>query len=933
MNVPDRNGASIEMRKRRLMAMIGIVLMTGGITLPLAISVQAEDAPAKPVTPSQEPKADTPAPTTPAAPAKDAAEAKPADPKTDGKSSKPTFAVLLKDATKISGLIPLWRKDEKVYAELTDSLLGKEFFVLISIARGIGDRFLLGGMSWGDGDDWVWQFRKVDDNIQIIRKNVRFFADKGSPEEKAVDLAYTDSVLFSVPIATTGPAGGHVIDLSPIFFTDLPQISALLPGFSFARDRSTWARVKGFPDNVELEVAATYGSSGTQSIDTVPDSRGATITVHYSLSLLPQNSYKPRLADDRVGYFVTALKDFSQKVDEDRFVRYINRWNLEKADPAAPVSPPKKPIVFWIEKTVPFKYRQAIREGIESWNVAFEKAGFATAIEVRQQPETTDWDPEDVNYNTFRWITAGASFAMGPSRVNPRTGQILDADIIFDGDFLRSWRTEYETFTPQNVAMLTGGSARREGVHGHAHDPARACGCSLFDGHARETALAATALAANAEGGLSEANKDKLVFQGLKLVAMHEVGHTLGLRHNFKGSAFRSLADINDVAKTAATGASTSVMDYIPVNIVPKGKTQGDYYTAQLGPYDLWAIEYGYKPLSGGTPEAELAELEKIATRSGEPVLAYATDEETEFGDPDPLSNRFDLGNDPLEFASSRAELVAQVMPVIADRMTAKDKDGTTGGYERVRQAFGVLLAAHGQAMYAASRLVGGLHTSRSHKGDANAPTPFRVVEPQKQRDALALLERQMFSAQPFTFSPELYNQLVATNWSHWGSSSPDREDYPVHDAILMWQSRVLGRLLNPITLDRIQDSELKVPADQDAFTTAELLDRLTKSIMAEVDTTAPGDYTVRKPAVGSLRRNLQRQYVSRLASLAIAPSGVTPDAQAIAAAQLRSLEGRIGTLLAKNDVKLDDYSRAHLGEMQMRIRKVLDASLELTSP
>ena len=913
------------MRTSRLTVMTATVVFVVFMAFASAIpaTLRAEDAPAKPA--EQQPKADAPAPPAPAtpAPAKDAAEAKPAD----GKSNKPAFAVLLKDATKVNGLIPLWRKDDKVYAELTDSLLGKEFFVLISIARGIGDRFLLGGMSLGFGDDWVWQFRKIDDNIQVVRKNVRFFADKGSPEEKAVDLAYTDSVLFSLPIATTGPSGGHVIDLAPIFLSDLPQISRELPGFSFARDRSTWARVKGFPDNVELEVAATYGSSGSRDIDTVPDSRGATITVHYSLSLLPQNSYRPRLADDRVGYFVTALKDFSQKVDEDRFVRYINRWNLEKADSAAAVSPPKKPVVFWIEKTVPFKYRQAIREGIEVWNDAFEKAGFATAIEVRQQPDVTDWDPEDVNYNTFRWITAGASFAMGPSRVNPRTGQILDADIIFDGDFLRFWRTEYETFTPQSVALLTGGTP-------HGHGRQHSCdGCSLFDGHARETALAATALAAGAEGGLSDANKEKLVLQGLKLVAMHEVGHTLGLRHNFKGSAFRSLADINDVTKTATGGASTSVMDYIPVNIVPKGKTQGDYYTAKLGPYDMWAIEYGYRPISAGNPEAELPELDKIAGRSGEPALAYATDEETEFGDPDPLSNRFDLGSDPLEFAKSRAELVAQVMPLIADRMTAKEKDGRARGYERVRQAFGVLLAAHGQAMHTASRLVGGLHTSRSHKGDANAPSPFRVVEPQKQRDALALIEQQMFSAQPFTFSPELYNQLVATNWTHWGSNPPDREDYPIHDAILMWQSRVLGRLLNPLTLDRIRDSELKVPADQDAFTTAELLDRLTKSIMAEVDATAPGDYTVRKPAVGSLRRGLQRQYVSRLAALAIAPSGVTPDAQAIAAAQLRSLEGRIGALLAKNDVKLDDYSRAHLGELQARIRKVLDASLELTSP
>ena len=289
----------------------------------------------------------------------------------------------------------------------------------IAIARGMGETPLVGGMTWGFGDDWIWQFRKTDKKIQVVRRNVRFTADKGSPTAKAVHLAYTDSVLFSLPIVTKSPSGGFVVDLGSLFMSDLPQISSVLRGFSFARDKSTWAATKGFKDNVEIQVAATYASSGTREFDTVADSRGVTINVHYSISRLPRTGYKPRLADDRVGFFLTVLKDFSKKSRQDRFVRYLNRWDLQKAESGAEVSPPKRPIIFWLEKTIPFEYRKPIREGILEWNKAFEKAGFCNAIEVRQQPDDAEWDPEDINYNTFRWITSSASFAMGAQPSEP----------------------------------------------------------------------------------------------------------------------------------------------------------------------------------------------------------------------------------------------------------------------------------------------------------------------------------------------------------------------------------------------------------------------------------------------------------------------------------------------------------------------------------
>ena len=849
---------------------------------------------------------------------------------TKKKPKYPAFSELLKDAQPIEGLIKLHRKESKLYAEIADGDLNKDFIVIISIARGIGEKPLLGGMSWALGDDWIWQFRKTDGKIQIVRRNVRFQAAEGSPTEKALHLAYTDSVLFSLPVATLSPSGADVVDLTPVFMSDLPQISHVLQGFSFSRDKSSWAAVKGFKDNIELQVAATYSSGGTRSLETVADSRGVTLHVHYSISRLPQTGYKPRLADDRVGYFLTVVKDYSKSTGYDRFVRYVNRWDLRKADPSAEVSPPKTPIIFWLEKTIPFKYRNPIREGILEWNKAFERAGFVDAIEVRQQPDDAPWDPEDINYNTFRWITASAGFAMGPSRVNPTTGQILDADIIFDADFIRYWKEEYEVVTPESVAELTGGPLDLEQYREQLsrvpprlrHHHSLLCGCAR--GKARQLAFGSLMLAKDAKPA-SEEEIEKLIRQGLKEVVMHEVGHTLGLRHNFKASAFLTLEELNDTEKTKETGLAASLMDYLPMNLVPEGQEHSTYFSTTIGPYDYWAVEYGYTPISGD----EQAELRKVAARCTEPALQYATDEDARGIDPDPLVNRFDLGKDPIEFARQRVELINQAWPEVVQRVTGEGE-----GYQRARRAFNILLAEYGSAMFFTARFVGGVYVHRDHKGDPDARPPYVVVDRKKQREAMMLLEQEVFGERSYQFPAELYNYLGHSNWRHWGTTIPTRVDYPVHEVILLWQDRVLGRLLSSLTLSRLVDSELKVPEDEEPFTAAELLSRLTGAIFSETERLrgGKGKYTSRKPAIGSLRRSLQRRYLQRLADLAMGNTAAPEDCRSVAYAELEALEKRIKRVLA-GKARLDTYSRAHLSETATWIRKVLDARLELRRP
>ncbi len=927
----------------------------------------------------------------------------------------PPFDKFTKGAEVIGGgLLTLYKKDNSVYLELEQQHLNRPFLLPVAVARGA----TMGGDTLNFGEEWVVLFKKVaPDTVQLVRRNTRYRAEGNAAAGKAVEQQYLDSVLMALPVKTMNAGKGSVlIDLNQIFFSDFGQFGL----GSVDASRTTWGKVKSFKKNVELEVQATFSSGGFSffgsrfgGTDGVIDPRGVTVVLHYGLAEMPEGGYQPRYADSRVGHFLTAVKDFSKDNPDTSFVRMINRWRLERADGSSwkeggRLVPPKKRIVYWIEDTVPDEYRTAVREAILEWNKAFEKVGFKDAIEVRQQ-DGQEFDPEDISYATFRWTTRDGGGAIGPSRANPLTGEILDADILFDGSFTQMYRQEFKLLRddsgrpvePDSAIMAQHkgwdlpfhplafrGSpfgwndragpteapvppeARRwqrlaAGPHGY-------CQCAA---HKRgELALAgfSAALVAREEddkpakkrkrpGDEDEADKpkdkakkdddkkdkpkkdepddedddkpgskelEKLLQQAVKEIAMHEVGHTLGLRHNFKASTMLANKDLHNTDITRKRGLVGSVMDYTPANIAPKGTTQGDYFTTTIGPYDYWAIEYAYKPVSGGS-DGEKAELDKIAKRVATPELVFGTDEDL-YGSADPFINLWDLGRDPLQFGKDRIKLAESLLPKLAD--TAVDKGES---YARLRMAFGMVLGQYGDAAYLASKYVGGTVVSRDHRGDPDGRDPLAPVAGDKQREALAFLKESILTDKPFQFPPELLRKLGQEKWYHWGSYGMffgGGGEFPVNERVLGIQRIAIDELLSGDTLGRLQNQARTAKKGDKPLTVAEVFRALTDSVFADLKGKDA------KPADSVVMRNLHRAYVQKLAELVLGPKSdagrffflffsgggsVPADAKALARFHLKEVGEKVATALKG---EADDTAKAHLMELQERIAKVLDA-------
>jgi hypothetical protein len=885
----------------------------------------------------------------------------------EDKPEFPKFEDVSKDYTKVistadgQSLYTLYtrEKDGQVLAGLPRNFESQKLFIAYNVAG--GNPFA--GIQLNDQYAY---WKRYDKNLALIEPNFQVRTSGDLESKKGAERVFTDRVILQVPIVTMGPEGGPVIDLDALLIGQAGKFfGSRVAGLNASLVRI--AKAKAFPQNVELAFELPAGD-------------GRLVTLAYSLSVLPDKTgYEPRVADARIGYFTTTHMDVGKPGEDEPFVRYVNRWQLEKADPKLSRSPPKEPIVFYLEHTVPVRYRRWVREGVLEWNRAFDRVGIVNAIEVYQQDARTgahmDKDPEDVRYNFILWTNAPIGFAIGPSRVDPRTGQILDADIVMSEGFIRSWARAWrevipqiamEGFGPETLAwlvdhpewdprvLLAPVTERRGVIERIAREAARGIhpalvadptllGDDAFDGLVGRisqvngacmyTQMRALDLAlfryygdvlseiARGEEGEGEAKGDVLdgvpeTFIGpmLKDVIMHEVGHTLGLRHNFKASSIYTIQEIN-TSEFKGHPQTGSVMDYNPINInFEDGPVQGDWTMVTLGPYDEWAIEYGY------TSEKD---LKPILARVAEAELPYATDEDT-WG-PDPLARRFDYGADPLDYADSQMRLVRHLRTQLLERIV---KDGES--WQKARDGYQLLLGRHLGAVSIAAGWLGGAHVVRDRKGDPGGRDPVTVVSADRQRRALRMVVENTFVDDAFGLTPELLAKMTVDRWLDEGGMASLSEDpsFPIHDRIMAIQASVLTMIMNPTTLRRVYDNEFRLVPGEDAFTLPEIVQGVGGAVWSELDAGPNGTYTTRQPMISSLRRNLQSEHLDRLIRLAMNPgSGAAAKPIAdLSLQQLRELRDKIGSTLELAGYRIDPYSQAHLSEAKIQIQQCLEA-------
>jgi hypothetical protein len=809
-----------------------------------------------------------------------AGRAAPAPTPAPGGDAPASYDAFAKDASVTPGLIAILRKGDKYFLVLQKSALGADFIETSVPATG------LGGFGPAPGEPYVApariiRFERVGNAVVIRWPNTFVKVDKGTPEMTGAQISMPASVVAVTPVVaesdsqvviSTAPFLGDVANLAAQF-----DAVASKPGHGYKLDSSRSFLIKGkaFPQNTILRVSQTWATDSPDTIDNAPDARSIEVKMTYNFIAPPKDGYMPRIADPRVGYFEQPLIDFGNDRNPTRNIYYISRWNFNPATPGRP-SEAQNPLIFTLSNDIPIAYRDTVTQALLTWNDAFAKIGILNAVKVEQQSGDASFDADDIRHNMVRWFDAPIPQYGAEALIvtDPRTGEEINAGV--------------------NVDAIEGMSGR---AYRYMIGPVR----GLQDSDAAERAFTLAAIRA---------------------VVLHESGHDLGLQHNFIGSMAYSAKDLQDKAFTSKYGVASSVMEYAPINLWPRNAAQGDYEQLVLGPYDYYAVKFGYETIPGAnTPEAERAALNRMASRWSDPTYRFASDEDVDFADGhaiDPRVQQDDLTDHPLAWERTTLAMLHGLMDDVSKRFPSNGD-----AFDEARRAFLYPMRIYSRTAVMPAHIIGGEYISRADQGDPRAVAPLTPVSRSDEYAAWQTLQSWLFSDNAWHFNPAVLTRLTYSEVSSlgpsgaWSYDPTPRHDVAVVEIAANVQDQALGELFAPLTLQRIDDLSTKYRPGT-TMTLTDLFDWSRGGIF--------GDVTNGKASQdGVVRRNLQIRFAKRLATMWTSPAAGTPtDAQALARLQLEDLAADTGQQL--RTAHLDEMTRAHLEALQAIAKQALEA-------
>jgi hypothetical protein len=879
--------------------------------LPLVTHAQTPPSPAPSVSPVPTPKPPEPTPRTSGTSAPAALTANPLGGNFGNKEELQPYEKFTANAERLDGLFTVWLAKDKVYFELTPDQFNTDYVENAVPANGLGGYFVLSGEVFYQPAR-ILRFQRDGMHVTLLWPSTRFLADPNTPLAAAIEGSSAPSVIGDAPVVSQNPkTNALVIDMSALLgdvmdLTDVINGSISLPEdpqseYRLDSSRTHFALPKAFPKNVIVQVDQTFASSKPEVIETVMDPRSIMMRVKYNIAELQASpDYMPRLYDDRVGYFEDAHIDFARETRYDPYEHFITRWNLKPSDPTKRVSPAAHPIVFTLSSNIPVEYRQPIRDAILTWNKAFLPLGISNVVQVQDQPNDPSFDPDDIRYNVVRWLTNanGNGFAEAQLLWNPRTGEVFHTGILIDHDIVSYGKYEWEDETaPVTASQRSFAAVEARGTAG-LH---------------REFMLGR--IAYNAMYGAEPPKK--YIDDFLKSVVLHETGHDFGLQHNFIGHMAYTAAQVRDPRFTARYGVTNSVMEYAPLNLWPKGMNRGNYWQTTLGPYDYYAIHWGYAPVRGArTPQDELPLLNRWASRWSNPWYRFASDEDVDWNSGhavDPRVEHFMLTNDPIAWCGTRMRLMRGLLDTVDRRFPRVEEP-----YESERESFAALLGSYSGCATVMSHYIGGEALSRARRGDPRAPLPLTPLSRREELRAFNALDEYLFADKAWQFSPETLRKLVYSEHSgftNFGYEPSARHDISVATQAARFQNRALAYMFAPLTLQRIDDLPTKAKPGR-TMTLTDLFAWTQRSIYGDVGHVA---------TTTQIRRNLQRRYANLLSTLVLSPPKGTPyDAQAFARYELSDLNDRLNSALKQRNVDLQ--TRVHYQALRSDVQRALQA-------